>query len=90
MGMYNEVFKRCPSCCAINMVQISQVVGGFGNFDLDLDSNSNIKDLTQEEKHHFAGLVNKETFYCDRCGEEHKAQVIVSASGDPSNMRVYI
>lgn len=35
MGMYNEVFDACPACGRhAGYLQISQVVLGFGNFDL--------------------------------------------------------
>ncbi len=35
MGMYNEVFKICPECGKRAEMQISQIVLGFGGFDLD-------------------------------------------------------
>lgn len=88
MGMYNEVYKACPSCGAKNEIQISQVVLGFGCFDLD--HGTNLDTLTQEEKHEFAAIVNKKNFYCSECGEEHKAHVVVRPVGDPANMKVYI
>jgi hypothetical protein len=88
MGMYNEVYKKCPNCDILNTIQISQIVLGFGCFDLDYGTN--IEDLTQDQKHDFAKEVNKETFVCHECGEEHKAHVIVSPVGDPANSRIYI
>lgn len=33
--MYNEVFKKCPKCNGTGIMQISQIVLGFGGFNLD-------------------------------------------------------
>ncbi len=35
MGMYNEVYKTCPTCGGKGIMQITQIVLGFGCFDLD-------------------------------------------------------
>lgn len=36
MGMYNEIYKKCPNCTkGVGYLQIGQIVLGFGGFDLD-------------------------------------------------------
>ncbi len=34
MGMYNEVYTGCPKCKTTTTAQITQIVLGFGEFDL--------------------------------------------------------
>ena len=63
MGMYNEIYKNCPRCGKRCEQQISQVVLGFGCFDLD-----NPQDLagrlTSEELYDLHERAMKETFWC--------------------------
>lgn len=80
MGMYNEVYKKCPICGKSGTLQISQIVLGFGCFDLDNPqsiiedfkeqgcSNQRIKELLNslKERVEFA-LRNYESFECS-CG----------------------
>lgn len=47
MGMYNEVFKKCPKCGGRGYMQISQIVLGFGDFDLDRPSS--LEDYSEAE-----------------------------------------
>jgi hypothetical protein len=62
MGMYNEVYWTCIYCRSHNISQITQLVNGFGEFDLDkpstIDDNlmSNIVDSMEDS-------------YCQNCGE---------------------
>lgn len=67
MGMYNEVFKRCPepNCEGTGYMQVPQVVLGFGGFHLDnLDS---LSELTEDELRELHSLVMRRTFRCDKC-----------------------
>lgn len=62
--MYNEVFKKCPNCRdGVGYMQISQIVLGFGNFDLD-DPNS-LNDLSLEELRELRSAVLQDSFACD-------------------------
>jgi hypothetical protein len=65
MGMYNEVYKQCPQCGQQCYMQISQVVLGFGNFNLD--NPSSMEDLTHSQKQEFAEIMNDEEkkFWCN-------------------------
>lgn len=80
MGMYNEVYKKCPSCGKRGILQISQIVLGFGCFDLD-DPQSIVEDLrstcsSNQRVKELLGLLKKrienalrnyEAFECE-CG----------------------
>jgi hypothetical protein len=77
MGMYNEVYKRCPDCGKHCEMQIPQVVLGFGCFDLDYPGDR-IRELTQDEKRELAYLVNKRYFYCDSCESRFTVKIVVS------------
>jgi hypothetical protein len=72
MGMYNEVFKRCPRCGKSCETQISQVVLGFGNFDLD--TLYNVQDLTTLEQLDLCEKLDDEIFYCG-CGTKFKVDL---------------
>ncbi len=63
MGMYNEVHKSCPKCYRRCTIQISQVVFGFGNFDLD-DPESLAKELTHDQIKVLHSRVVNERFWC--------------------------
>jgi hypothetical protein len=77
MGMYNEVYKRCPGCGECCYMQIPQVVLGFGEFDLD-NPRYAIADLNQQEKKSFAEYVNQRHFYCNNCSNKFSVKVVVS------------
>jgi len=63
MGMYNEVFAKCPKCGSRCCMQISQVVLGFGEFDLnDL---STFSDLSDSETTTVKNYVLEKDFYCN-------------------------
>lgn len=69
MGMYNEVFKKCPYCHGRGCAQISQIVLGFGYFDLD-----NPKELAEtyslEELKQLERAVEDEFFNCESCRKQ--------------------
>lgn len=69
MGMYNEVFKKCPHCPeGVGYMQIGQIVLGFGGFDLD--EPSTLEKLSLEDLRELRGRVATETFNCRRPGGE--------------------
>jgi len=76
MGMYNEVYKRCPKCESLNEIQISQVVLGFGGFHLD-DPES-MANLDIHEKKRLKMLVEKQVFHCDNCQNSYDVELIIS------------
>jgi hypothetical protein len=67
MGMYNEVYADCPECGASCYMQISQVVFGFGGFNLD--DLSTFDRLSDKEVEQVRDLVMEEDFFCnnDEC-----------------------
>jgi len=68
MGMYNEVCKSCPKCGRQMNIQISQVVLGFGNFDLD--SKDSFSELDERELKQVYSFIKDETFQCYKEGCE--------------------
>lgn len=71
MGMYNEVFKRCPieGCGGLGYMQIHQIVLGFGGFHLDSpESVAEQLDFEQIQELKEAVESNK-WFVCDECHE---------------------
>lgn len=71
MGMYNEVFKRCPECSSRGYMQISQIVDGFGEFNLD-DPNDLADKLTIAELHQLSNMIQDEWFSCQSCSHNFK------------------
>ena len=65
MGMYNEVRKDCPKCGTTCHIQISQVVLGFGEFNLD--DLETFEELDESELRHFKRCVEDKVFMCE-CG----------------------
>lgn len=66
MGMYNEVFMRCPSCKQnIGIMQIPQIVLGFGNFDLD--NRETLSELSEEQLIQLKEYLLQDNFVCE-CG----------------------
>ena len=76
MGMYNEVFKRCPECGNLNDIQISQVELGFGGYYLDQPSTMYHLDI--EDKNKLKRRVEAEDFHCSGCGNMYKVEVSVT------------
>ncbi len=72
MGMYNECFKRCVKCGVQNEIQISQVVLGFGGFDLD-DPPDLAEKLNESELRKLRSIVEDEYFRCRSCGYDYSA-----------------
>lgn len=66
MGMYNEVFKQCPSCGEEGYLQIAQIVKGFGGFNLD-DPKSIAESLTSEQIIELHDKVKDKWFDCKNC-----------------------
>jgi hypothetical protein len=66
MGMYNLVYCRCPECQTKAEIQITQVVLGFGEFDLD-DPESLADDdkLNEDTLIFLKECVVDEWFYCE-------------------------
>lgn len=63
MGMYNEVFKRCPKCFKRCTAQIGQIEYGFGGYDLD-DPKSLSDRLTSQQLLDLYDRVKNEIFWC--------------------------
>lgn len=71
MGMFNEVFKKCPRCSGGRaMAQISQVVLGFGGFNLD-EPDRLAEELELKELRKLEEAVKDEWFECS-CGHRFK------------------
>ena len=81
MGMYNEVFKACPHCGSSVMVQIPQVVLGFGNFVLDRPDLIK-QELTYAQRQELAEYVNRERFYCQDCNNSFTVNVEVDIESE--------
>jgi hypothetical protein len=78
MGMYNEVWKSCPKCGKKCCAQISQIVDGFGHFDLD-DPEALLEDpdLDVEKLRKLEERVREEVFNCREC--KHRFRVVPEA-----------
>lgn len=63
MGMYNEVFCRCPECGSYAYMQISQIVLGFGGFYLDQPET--MADLDDDELIRLREAVAEDPFRCE-------------------------
>jgi hypothetical protein len=72
MGMYNEVFKKCPSCNDYIRLCITQIVLGFGGFYLD-DPKSIAEELDLDQIKQLKKCVDGEWFYCEKCDTSFKA-----------------
>lgn len=68
MGMYNEVFVKCPTCNCHAYCQISQIVLGFGGFYLDRPDT--LEALSTDELTRLREAISGEYFCCrsDKCG----------------------
>lgn len=65
MGMYNEVFCRCPRCGMRAEMQISSIVPGFGEFDLnDL---STLSELSEDQLYELKERIASRHFKCHSC-----------------------
>jgi len=73
MGMYNEVFKRCPHCNGRGYMQIHQIVLGFGGFHLD-SPQSIVDELNIDQIKELKEAVESNGwFVCDDCKESFPA-----------------
>ena len=68
MGMYNEVFKKCPHCNGSGYLQIHQIVLGFGGFNLD-NPESIARELNLDQIKELKEAVEGEWFRCENCSE---------------------
>lgn len=71
MGMYNEVFKKCPNCGGCGYLQIHQIVLGFGGFNLD-SLESIAEELSVDEIKELKDAVENEWFICRDCDKSFK------------------
>jgi hypothetical protein len=65
MGMYNEVYACCPDCKSRCELQISQIVLGFGCFDLDSPEQLH-EELTWEQKQALKRALDGKKFHCEK------------------------
>lgn len=71
MGMYNEVFKKCPNegCSGYGYMQIHQIVLGFGGFYLDRPE-SIAEELDKDQIIELKEAVeDRKWFECQNCKE---------------------
>lgn len=70
MGMYNEVFKKCPLCDeGYGYMQIHQIVLGFGGFHLD-NPESIARELNKDQVQELKEAVeDSKWFVCENCKE---------------------
>lgn len=69
--MYNEVFKTCPKCGHLAYAQISQIVLGFGGFNLE-NPERIAEELTENEIIQLVACVKDTWFECHDCGNTFK------------------
>jgi len=67
MGMYNEVFKKCPRCGGKGYMQVHQIVLGFGEFDLDRPETMEKLSVADLHELHAAVSNRNEHFSCEAC-----------------------
>ena len=63
--MYNEVVCRCPNCGGRGYMQISQLVLGFGEFDLE--NYDTLRDLDIDYIIELKARVISKDFVCGNC-----------------------
>lgn len=68
MGMYNEVYCRCPKCGGLGYMQISQIVLGFGEFNIQ--DRTTLEDLTSDQLEQLHEEVSEEQFECQSCNAQ--------------------
>lgn len=72
MGMYNEVFKKCPHCDrGYGYLQIHQIVLGFGGFYLDSPERI-AEELDLDQVKELKEAVEGQWFQCQECSETFK------------------
>lgn len=74
MGMYNEVFKKCPNCNGYGYMQISQIVLGFGEFYLDRPEDIAERLSTDEIKRLKECVEDCNWFFCKDCDKGFSIQ----------------
>jgi hypothetical protein len=67
MGMYNEVYKKCPNCTGYGYMQIGQIVLGFGEFYLDSPEDIAKRLSMDEIKLLKEAVEDSKWFFCRTC-----------------------
>lgn len=83
MGMFNEVFKACPECGHLSLMQISQIVLGFGGFNLE-NPESLAKELTEGEIIKLFENIGDNYFECPNC--DHRFQLHEKSNDEKINL----
>lgn len=65
MGMFNEIFCKCPQCGAQGYLQLPEFVLGFGGFDLE--NPETLLELSYEDLDALRAIIDKESFNCEKC-----------------------
>jgi len=88
MGMYNEVFKLCPKCQCNAIMQIPQIVLGFGGFHLD-DPESIAEKLSPEDVDQLIEYVKDSDRYfeCQNCHHTFRLQDAIEKSTSVKKLR---
>lgn len=89
MGMYNEVFVRCPYCFETVCSQISQIVLGFGGFDLN--DEKTLEQLDDDELSLLVDIVveNDLNFYCEKCNTSFNfSEISKSNNENPTRQKL--
>ena len=85
MGIYNEVYKKCPKCAHPCKTDVGQIEIRFRVYDLD--NRYTTEHLSRLQKEELADFANNEDFLCACCGLLFKVQVVV---GVPNPTQVYV
>ena len=67
MSMYNEVYKICPACTNRGILQIPQIVLGYGEFNLN--NFETLKQLNNQQLFELRSAISGKYFQCDKCDE---------------------
>jgi hypothetical protein len=65
MGMFNEIYKKCPRCGKECVGQIPQIVLGFGEFNLDDPKSISERLRTPKEFLNLMAYCSEVIFTCD-------------------------
>lgn len=80
MGMYNEVYCACPKCGAQAEMQVHQIVGGFGQFNIQ--DRSTLENLTPDQLQELHDAVCEEKFVCPNCHKHFNPLVQADPADD--------
>ena len=65
MGMFNEIFCKCPRCENQGYLQIPQFVLGFGEFNLE--NPETLLELSYDDLDVLKAILDEDHFYCMNC-----------------------